>query len=462
MIELIPGRISWLPGCSAPPSGYQGGFALAQSLCRPHAEVESGQNFPEVPGAYSVPHYVKKACGRAFGPLGLDQIVWFCRGVDVELGASGMLAVGSPEGDDEARANAAVLVGAYLVLRCGSSHQAVRAVMGDADSTAKFSCSWARADILEPERTLEVQDCWHGLELARDHGWLPACETDEDSARFCQNYQALARIYDASWIIPGLFLVCADPLTTVCDPNPETFTAIFDDQAETHDETEALVSTPKRGAGLPESSHLGYLNDVAEDAGDQPSRANSTLSCDTICKEYTPAHAYTYPSLKTGSFFSFLQQNDIQLLVRANFLMEPGMPRKSYDGNDFVSRGVQHLDLPVPDHHGGLPSASEISRLLEAASGYATGRGDAIALHCKGGFGRSIVLASLLIVERLDVPGNALLGWVRMARPGSVNTTSQERFIAGLKGRTDVWRAANNRGIMSGAKTRCTPGCTVS
>lgn len=64
----------------------------------------------------------------------------------------------------------------------------------------------------------------------------------------------------------------------------------------------------------------------------------------------------------------------------------------------------------------------------------------AVAIHCKSGFGRSMLLACILIIHRYDVPGRALLGWARIVRPGAFTVPEQEEFLCSLRGREDLHR----------------------
>merc|ERR1719188_2778471 len=62
----------------------------------------------------------------------------------------------------------------------------------------------------------------------------------------------------------------------------------------------------------------------------------------------------------------------------------------------------------------------------------------AILVHCKGGFGRSVVLSCILLIHMFDVPGRSVLGWSRIARPGAITTPEQEAFLCKLRGRADL------------------------
>eukprot|EP00448_Togula_jolla_P014421 CAMPEP_0170569738 /NCGR_PEP_ID=MMETSP0224-20130122/722_1 /TAXON_ID=285029 /ORGANISM="Togula jolla, Strain CCCM 725" /LENGTH=486 /DNA_ID=CAMNT_0010891939 /DNA_START=20 /DNA_END=1480 /DNA_ORIENTATION=- len=480
VIELIPHRLYWLPYKPLAPRGFNDCFACAETLCE--ARLQSGKSQGRSPGKYAVPHYSSKATGFAFGPLSLDQVLWFCRNLDARMASSTKVAIGSPPRDDEARSNTAVLIGAYLILRCGWTSGRVFNAMGADDANAQFACSWDRKGPLVQGRTLRVMDCWAGLEQARLHDWIDtSClDSDEDTAYVVDEYLDMVHTYDASWVVPGQVMVSSDPLTTACDPNPDTFKDVFTPTSprspirskKTDLETEnPSETTPRLGPGQFYTTHTGWAigdtdvvldNDMSPPAGMSP--PSEIQSCDTVCKEYTPLSRMELPESccpDSGSFASFLRSSGIRLVVRANFMYEAGMPQASYDAGHLVERGIRHLDLPVPDFDGGLPTGGDIARLIESCQGCATGcSGNAVAIHCKGGFGRSMVLACCLVVERYDVRGDALLGWVRIVRPGSVNTLEQERFISGLNGRGRVWKLANRGSV--GSKTPCHKGCTIA
>lgn len=57
--------------------------------------------------------------------------------------------------------------------------------------------------------------------------------------------------------------------------------------------------------------------------------------------------------------------------------------------------------------------------------------GDAIALHCHGGLGRTGTIAARLLVEMGSAPA-AAIARVREVRPGSIETREQEAYLLGL------------------------------
>jgi hypothetical protein len=217
--------------------------------------------------------------------------------------------------------------------------------------------------------------------------------------------------YDAAWIVPGKILLCADPVSTAFDPNPATFESIFPSDVSI------------------ESAVLPAYDDRDE--------VESVTSCDsthTVNKDYS-SDVSTNEAMDDNehmTFVDFLHRCRVRLLVRANYPIEPGLPG-SYDSKRLVGFGIKHLDVPIADRNGGLPSADQIHKVCRACNAIIKEGSDAaIAIHCKGGFGRSAVLAACVASSCFQIPGPALLAWLRIARPGAVTTLEQERFIQNL------------------------------
>ena len=97
-------------------------------------------------------------------------------------------------------------------------------------------------------------------------------------------------------------------------------------------------------------------------------------------------------------------------------------------GEQVNERGMRWYHLPVSD--GGVPDHTfeqswgaaglELRRALRG--------GSRILIHCKGGLGRTGMLAARLLVELGDSPEEAIRK-VRHARRGAIETSEQERHV---------------------------------
>jgi len=94
----------------------------------------------------------------------------------------------------------------------------------------------------------------------------------------------------------------------------------------------------------------------------------------------------------------------------------------------------RHMSLPMGD--GDVPDALTIQHLVEAAGELDDSQ--ALLVNGSDGLNSSCLLACCHIINRYDVSGSALLGWVRIARPGAIATISQERFLCALGGAADL------------------------
>jgi len=461
--ELLPGKLYWAPESTGSPAGFKGEFVQAIDLCR-HSSADSGDS---IAALYSVTHYTLQAAGRAFGPLGLDVVLRFCRGLRLKLERAGeeAVAIGIAARDKNERTNVCLLVGAYLVLSYKMSAEQAASTFGP-DAELGFICSWSRVDKPEPKRNLLVRDCWAALELGLTRGWLdPTClESDESTEQFCTRWSDFVRLYDASWVVPGFVLVGADPMTTALDPNPMTFTDLYPLE-------EPICQTSAAPCDLDVVKHVstqelsspGSCSSVStQDPGSMTGPSSRSVvsvtgrsSVDTVCKDYTAgAYPLTAESDKAFDFVTFLKNCGVTHIIRTNFDQEPGMPKEgSYNAAKFKDHGFLHADVKIVDTHGGLPKSTDVAKILRACPDE-DDSSSVVFVHCKGGFGRSMVLACCLAIDRLDVPGSTLLAWARLARPGSVNTPEQELLLQSLRGRSDVRKFA-------GLSAQPTCGCTL-
>jgi len=432
--EVLPEKLVWAPEQEGIASVQSMGHVLsALDLCSVNAQRgEAGSK-------YGVRHYSVEACGIAFGPLGFESLLRFCRGLDAEL--QGMqsgtpVVLTTPKQDHKARMNAAVLLGCYLVIKHDFSVSSVAAKLGN-EGGQKYPSAWNN-DENKQDKVLTVADCWHGAKLARDLGWVNPKVVEDNGLTnaMCESYVSISTMYDATWMIPGMLMVSADPTTVTCDPNPATCKRLLPGRADG-----AASATAAGGTELENCEADSVANSVADSIAD---------SVDTVCKDFdSDRHHDNCPSASQMSslpsdFATFFQQSGIQRINRANFDWEPGMKERSYSSKLFSPHGISTLNLRIKDTNGGLPTPQDVQTLLDANQDFMlTNQGSsssnaAILIHCKGGFGRSVVLATCLVVERLDVPGLAVIGWFRIMRPGAMTNSKQEVFLRKLRGRCDV------------------------
>jgi hypothetical protein len=147
----------------------------------------------------------------------------------------------------------------------------------------------------------------------------------------------------------------------------------------------------------------------------------------------TPNHIDRVES-GSPSFVSWFVDNGVQRLVRLNLDNENGL-EKSYDPSVFTRAGMEHVNIPYDDVNGGVPPRANLRKMMEACGDATEG---ATAFHCKAGFGRSGVCASVHAIHKYDVPGELLLAWLRIVRPGTITTPQQARFVQQFKGRSDL------------------------
>mmetsp|Transcript_67730 Transcript_67730/g.189005 ORF Transcript_67730/g.189005 Transcript_67730/m.189005 type:complete len:427 (+) Transcript_67730:1-1281(+) len=413
-MRLIADRLYWAPEGNGVPAPGDGKYQVV-SVRDLHEEV------------YEVIHYPASALGRAFGPLSVRQMLQFCHKLHCMLEGGSDIVVTTPTRDLKIRTNSAVLIGAYLALVHDFNLEAIVEAVGVADAERKFCCSWARTDKPEPRRLMAVGHCWEGVILARDEGWLSKdCVTKEATMlRTCEEHLQLSRAYDASWLVPGRIMVCADPVTTSLDPNPCTFSDIFPQvpQADRfYMDRESSAASVTSSPGSKESHSY---------AATEPNSPCTNLdSCNSVNKEYQHDFDDTNAGLPPLDFVSFLKSNGVGLVVRTNFMSEPGLKR-SYDENEFAKCDIQHINVEVPDQNGGVPLKGQFEATWKKGESILTGS-QAVAIHCKCGFGRSVMVACYLAAKAYNLPGRALLGWVRLARPGAVNTPQQEAYLLAL------------------------------
>lgn len=485
ILEVLTNRLCWAPGLEQLPAGRKGSLINALLLCSEDGQVAK----------YEVHHY-DVGC-VAYGPFSLSQTIRFCRKLRRQLQIRDVEQEGpiilTTAGKAEERAVGAVLLGAFLAFCHNWSAKQIRENLGSREAKQKFPCSWARMVQPDADLVMTVQCCWEGFEEAWKHGWLDRhCLNDDllmDIA--CQKYDDMVATYDAAWLVPNELLVSSDPVTTLSDPNPETCMCMLPSEKGIEHKVSKTDSVAHGGAmmtsmtmrrasestGKACATPQSFTSEISTTTGtceppcmvhEDSDEESDTDSVCTVNKDYK-TNVSTEPlsqSSQGKSYVEFLLECRVELVVRANYRQESGMMQPSYDGSALAPFGIKHEDVQVLDKHGGLPKREDVARVLKMSRDSDQGQG-AILFHCKGGFGRSVVLACCILIVRYNVSGRALLGWVRVARPGSITTPQQERFLCSLSGAADVLRYAELKAGetessgTTGSSSGCRPGCTV-
>lgn len=89
--------------------------------------------------------------------------------------------------------------------------------------------------------------------------------------------------------------------------------------------------------------------------------------------------------------------------------------------------GLDLVRFPIAD--GGVPASSAAFDALVADIVARATDGWNIVIHCRGGLGRTGLVAAACLVTRGHTPASALRA-ARAARPGAVETPAQERYLA--------------------------------
>lgn len=97
-------------------------------------------------------------------------------------------------------------------------------------------------------------------------------------------------------------------------------------------------------------------------------------------------------------------------------------------GDAAIARGMDWHHFPIRDLDVPTPEAMERWREVSPRIHRILENGGRVLIHCRGGLGRAGTIAALLLVER-GRAANQAMTLVRTARPGSIETPGQERFV---------------------------------
>jgi cell division cycle 14 len=90
-----------------------------------------------------------------------------------------------------------------------------------------------------------------------------------------------------------------------------------------------------------------------------------------------------------------------------------------YEKNTFTRSGISHNELFFVD--GSIPPDHIVTDFLNVVEEhFADPDHKAIAIHCKAGLGRTGTLIGIWAMKHFQIPAEAFIGWIRIARPGSI------------------------------------------
>ena len=296
-----------------------------------------------------------------FGPLDLGQTWRFCDRVSALLARA---ARAGPKrrvyvysrADPQARANFAVLLGAYLVL-CGGA--AADAAYTQVQALQPFAPFRDAASTPSPF-ALSVLDCLRGLQRARDVGHLEGFATSAGARE------------EAPGEAGGQPQRGAQP----------------------------AALPPHRHFDIGEYEHWGRLEN-----GDMHwiiPRKFLALSGPQSRRTAGP----TGFALTPEDYLNYFGRHRVWAVVRLN--------TKAYEAARFENRGIRVHEMFFQD--GSCPPPKIVRRFLETAEAEQS----ALAVHCKAGLGRTGVLISLYNMKHFSFTAREALGYIRICRPGSI------------------------------------------
>mmetsp|Transcript_51288 Transcript_51288/g.111318 ORF Transcript_51288/g.111318 Transcript_51288/m.111318 type:complete len:533 (+) Transcript_51288:53-1651(+) len=351
----------------------------------------------------------------------------------------------------------AVLAGARLVLMRGMpSKQAWQEILKAYPApSANPSKAWDRfplpfsRDGATCSSSVTVLDCLEALEVATQLGWF-------DHRSFnVPLWKLLREKFDATWLVPGEILALGHPDITARNPN---FPGLLNSSEQKEPAKNVVTSIADVSDNESEDELI-----IAEDEAPSPpwpspptprffqNRLNPRATLDPRakflpCKNalknsmddvLCPISSDNFTSseedlLKADCFRSFFERMQLRCIVRLN--------RETEFEHTHSNAAISVLSSQIHAtefNDGEVPPPEVVRAFLSVCSAYRTqcasdGVPGRLAVHCVAGLGRTGLMVGIYAAHRHKVRGSVFHGWTRMCRPGTVQTTEQEKYLRRL------------------------------
>ena len=120
-------------------------------------------------------------------------------------------------------------------------------------------------------------------------------------------------------------------------------------------------------------------------------------------------HKFSSTNIRPCDLMSLFFKSNVKGIIRLN--------DKLYDANDFEREGITVHEMEFPD--GSCPKDAIIKDFVDLTQNY-IGRGQAVAVHCRAGLGRTGTLIGCYIMHKYEFEPKALIAWMRLCRTGMV------------------------------------------
>jgi cell division cycle 14 len=124
--------------------------------------------------------------------------------------------------------------------------------------------------------------------------------------------------------------------------------------------------------------------------------------------------SFSGPLNVTDKYGSFTPDDYVPIFKKMGVTLVIRLNKPQYDKKKFTKAGIKHLDLYFLD--GSTPPDHIVDQFLAACEA----EKGAIAVHCKAGLGRTGSLIALYVMKHIGFPPADFIGWIRIARPGSI------------------------------------------